>query len=217
MAIFSNLIERTIARLSMTPGMATQLYSEDTIAEMIQHKFDVLFDEAFWGQFCSWQTYTLDGMIGVVTTDLTDILKKFSDIQVIFRGDTSVKLSEFSQQNINPNLVKGTSPKFYEPYNSASKVFRVLPVTSTGSITMRLRTKPAAFTEEDEVNFDDQALILGATYDYLEDDGTNPAATDKFRAMFEARVAQLKRLHSTGAVALDPTYGYINTSMYVEI
>jgi hypothetical protein len=37
-----------------------------------------------------------------------------------------------------------------------------------------------------------EALILGATYHILEDDGTVPGAIEKYRALFERRTSQLK-------------------------
>ena len=203
MSTLSQLVVKTIERLSMVSGAGTQLYAEDAIAEMIQHKFDVLFDERFWPQFCSWRTSTLDGTIGVVTDDLTNVLKRYFDIQVIFRQGTNIRLTEFKSWQTNPNTFSGTTARFFEPYNDVTKVFRIIPVGATGQITYRLRTKPAAYTEEDEINFDDQALILGATYDYLEDDGTNPQATEKFRLLFESRVTQLKRMLSSQPSALD--------------
>ncbi len=201
----------------MVSGRSVQLYAEDRIVEMIQHKFDILFDLVFWSQFCSWRTSALDGTTGVVTENLTDILKRFEDIQVIYKYDTNHPLTEFQQSIMNPDTVSGTSPRFFEPVNNTEKVFRVLPVTSTGQITYRIRTKPAPFTEEDEVNFDDQALILGATYDYLEDSGTNPQATEKFRLLFESRVAQLKSNRSTNRVALDPNQQNYNISGFIEL
>ena len=53
MSTLSQLIVRTADRLSMVAGTGVQTYAEDRIAEMIQHKFDVLFDEVFWPQFLS--------------------------------------------------------------------------------------------------------------------------------------------------------------------
>jgi hypothetical protein len=43
---------------------------------------------------------------------------------------------------------------------------------------------------ETEVPMDDQMLILGSCYDFLVDDGTNDVAAEKFKSMFDMRVAQ---------------------------
>ena len=176
MATLTQLITRTADRLSMVSGTGVQIYAEDRIAEMIQHKFDVLFEEAFWPQFCSWYTWTLDGTLGIVTTDLTDILKRYEDIQVIFPEDSNTAITKMSSLTTNPFELSGTTPIHYEGLASGStyfttRVFQIWPKASTGDIIARVRTRPNTFVATDEVNFDDQALILGATYDYLEDDG----------------------------------------------
>ena len=77
----------------MVAGTGVQVYAEDRIAEMIQHKFDVLFDEVFWPQFLTWATWTLDGTLGVVTTDLTDLVKRFEDVRVVFPENSNTALT----------------------------------------------------------------------------------------------------------------------------
>ena len=94
----------------MVAGTGVQVYAEDRIAEMIQHKFDVLFDEVFWPQFCTWYEWTLDATLGVVTTDLTDILKRYEDIQVIFPENSNTALTKLSNLTTNPFELSGTTP-----------------------------------------------------------------------------------------------------------
>ena len=47
MSTLTELIVRVEDRLSMVSGQGAQIYAEDRIGEMIQHKFDVLFDLRF--------------------------------------------------------------------------------------------------------------------------------------------------------------------------
>lgn len=206
----------------MVAGTGVQIYAEDTIGEMIQHKFDVLFKEAFWPQFCTWYQWTLDETLGVVTTDLTDILKEYEDIQVIFPQNSNSAVTKVSNLTTNPFELAGTTPIHYEALgptfdNKVTKVFRVWPLASTGVIVVRVRTKPATFTSEDEIDFDDQALILGACFDYLEDDGTNPNSTTKFENLFESRVNQLKDDFNSAPISLDPITAIPQTFSFVEL
>ena len=208
MATLSQLIDRVANRLSMVSGTGVQIYAEDRIAEMIQHKFDVLFDEEFWPQFTTWSTFTLDETLGLITTDVTELIKHVDDIQVIFPEGSEKALTKLSGLTRNPNLLSGTQPLHYEALSNAnplrtSRVFNVWPKTATGNINVRYSTKPDNFVATDTIDFDEQALILGATYDYLEDDGTNPNATQKFQAMFESRVTQLKDGHNSAPISLD--------------
>ena len=196
------LINRTAQRLSMVHGGGVQVYAEDRLQEMVQHKFDVLFDEAYWDQFTEWYEWTLDGTLGVVTTDLTDILKRLEDIQVMYIEDTLSKVTKLPS-TVNPYILTGTTPIHYASKSSVTKPFKIYPATATGIIQTRVRTKPNTFELDDEVNFDEQCLVLGAAYDYAEDDGTNPAATAKLQGLFENRVSQIKK-NNVKDIPLDP-------------
>lgn len=206
----------------MVAGDAVQIYAEGRVAEMIQHKHDVLFEEAFWPQYCTWYQWTLDETLGVVTTDLSDILKRFEDIQVIFAENTTIALTKISHLTTNPFKLSGTKPIHYDALgptasNKATRRFFVWPKTATGDIVVRVRTKPDTFVGSDVIDFDDQVLILGATFDYLEDDGTNPNATEKFQGLFEARAKQLKNTFNSGPISLDPGVGFPPTSGFTEL
>jgi len=182
-----------------------------------------LFDEVFWPQFCTWRQYVLDGTLGVVTADLTDVIKRIEDIQVIFPTTSSnAAVTKMSPSVTNPYTFSGTVPIHYEGLSSAftnktTKVFRIWPLTATGTIALRHRTKPDTFVGTDEIDFDDQALILGAVYDYLEDDGTNPNATQKFQGLFETRVTQLKNNFNSGPISLDPLTTLPQTFAFTEL
>ena len=222
MATLTQLVDRVADRLSMVGGIGVQTYAEDRIGEMIQHKFDVLFDKAFWPQFCAWYQWSLDGTLGIVTTDLTNILKRFEDIQVIFRADTSTPVTKLSATSINPFTITGQTPVSYDALgpgdaNKVSRVFRIWPLISNSDLVVRVRTKPDAFVGSDTIDFDEQALILGATYDYLEDDGTNPNATQKFQNLFESRVNQLVDNLNSAPISLDGVTTLPNTFSFVSL
>lgn len=193
----------------MVSGTGVQIYAEDRIAEMIQHKFDVLFEERFWPQFTTWATWTLDGTLGVVTADLTDLVKRFVDIRVLYPANSNAAITKISSLTQNPFTLSGSTPIHFDSLgptegNRTKKVFFIWPKSSTGDIIAQYRTKPETFTANDTIDFDDQALILGAAFDYLEDDGTNPNATQKFQTLFEARVKQLTNSLDKDPISLDP-------------
>lgn len=202
---FENLIQRTISRLSMASGVSVQTYAEDRIGEMIQHKFDMLFDELWWKEFLNWIAVDLDGITGVSTTNFTDIIKRFSDIRTIYHNNTDTEIL-ILPSTTNPYSLSGTTPLYIEPTNNKDKVFRIWPLTSISNLKIQYRTKPNTFIPADTVPFDDQALILGACYDYCEDDGHNPGQTDKFLTIFESRVKQLKLLRSNLPISTDAMF-----------
>ena len=194
-------------------GTSVQTYAEDRIAAAIQHKFDVLFSEIFWPQHIIWKASVLDGTLGVVTDDLTTILSDFDDIARIYRSGGTLPLPLLPAQTLNPFVLSGTRPRFYAPIphgeTNANKIFNIWPKTATGTIQWARRKHPKAgtagrlFNPSDTVTFDDHALILGAAFDILEDDATNPNATQKFQSMFESRMKQLKRALANAPIALD--------------
>jgi hypothetical protein len=222
MSTLTQLITRTADRLSMVAGTGVQIYAEDRIAEMIQHKFDVLFEEVFWPQFMTWATWTLDGTLGIVTTDVTSLLKRYEDIRVIYPDASTTPLTKMSALTTNPFTLSGTTPIHYEALgptdaNKASRIFQIWPKSATGDVIVQYRTKPDTFVSTDEIDFDDQALILGATFDYLEDDGTNPNATQKFQLLFEARVKQLKNSFNSAPISLDPVTALPQTFSFTAL
>jgi len=163
------LVTKVTRRLSQVPGVGVQLYAEDRIVDMIQHKFDILFDELFWPQFSGWYQWTLDGSTGVITTDVSTILKRFDDIDVIFLPNSDSPLPKLPDRVVNPFQLTGQTPLYYDANpGSTSRPFLVWPKTATGTIDVHVRTKPDDFIGDSIVDFDNQALILGTVFDYLD-------------------------------------------------
>lgn len=187
---FDTLIQDVVRRVSQVSGTSVQLFAEDRIGDMIQHKFDVLYKDAFWPQFKKHADWTLDGTTGIVTTDLTTVVEEYSDFQALYPDDLPNPLTQLPE-HINPTNLTGTKALFVEPTNIAASKFVVWPKLSTGSIHAVYRLKPAAFAGVVTVDFDPQVLVLGAAWDYLEDDGDNPGAAEKLRQFFEDRRTKL--------------------------
>lgn len=209
--LFEELIQSTIRRIGQVAGSSVQVYAEALIGDMIQHKFDVMFEEVWWTQFLYWLDGTLDGTTGVVTVNVstladgtTDIaLRRFEDIHTIFPATSNKPLPRLPDF-VNPTNISGNTPQFIEPLGNVQKIFKIHPEEATGLIKVRYRSMPLPFVTGDKVNFDNQTLILGSAFDYLEDDGTNPGATEKMGRMFEARVRQLKKSRAWLPHSLDP-------------
>ena len=83
-------------------------------------------------------------------------------------------------------------------------------------MTLRVKRYYPFFDAQDVVPMDDQVLILGAAYDYLEDDGTNAGQTEKFRNLFNDRLRQLKSEENDREIPLAPQ-PYIDSTGYQVI
>jgi hypothetical protein len=184
----------------MQDGIDVQTYTEDRLKMAINHRFTALFDEYWWEEYTYHQElYTLDGMTGQVTADLTNIIRKYADIQGIFN---QYSLHPLPRAPSNIRIEDITNPCVQAVPNPA-KVFRILPVTETGDLRITYRRRPARFTvDEDVILLDDELMILGSIWDIMEDDSTNPGAADKFRAMYMERKKLLEvqrfQMTSTG-------------------
>lgn len=210
---FNEIVQAVIRKLSLVPGSSTQIYAEDIITTFVQDAFDELFAKAWWDAYMERVTATLDGTSGLVTTTLTDI-ENYSDIRYVYRADSDIALPRLPTENFNPiyRLSAGSTPKYIEPnYADTDKHFIVWPKTATGDVDILYRKRPADFvlSSSDDITFDSLLLEDYATYMYLEDDGTNPGATEKYKIKAENRLSQLMDNESSDVIQLDPSEGNI--------
>jgi hypothetical protein len=189
---FGDIVTKVLKRLALVEGLDAQIYAEPRIQLAVQHKFDMLFREYWLPRYTTYQEeYTLDGVSGQITGSLEDKVNDWRDIHsIMWEGShkplplapMNVRDIDIQYPSIRPNLTNPT------------KVFKLLPVTTIGKVWITYRTKPADFEKDsDPIYMDTQLLILGTCWDVLEDDGTNPGASDKFRILFQDALSQFNR------------------------
>lgn len=212
MATFEDLIVRTITRLSMVPGYGVQTYAEDQIAEMIYHKFISARDELWWDDLMAYATLTTDAD-GAPTQNVVRalpaipvgdeiVIHKYSDIQYSWYENDSRPLAGVPR-SVNPVTLSShtrTGRKMMGPHEA--KVVKWYGVRAGSQMTVRYRKYFPMFAQEDEVPFDEQLLILGAAWDYLEDDGSNPQQIEKFRNLYIKRFDQLARSENNESIPI---------------
>lgn len=213
-----DLVQRTITRLSMVPGTSVQLYSEDRIAEMIQHKFVIVRSELWWDDMMTYATLTQgdDGRPletvwreinpAMITDDV--LINSYNDIQYAWSSRSPLPLKKLPTRSNPAGFMRRGTTMYRAP--DAAKVIRFLPITPGQSMTVRYRQYYGTFMPADTVPMDDQLLILGAAYDYLEDDGTNPRQAEKFRNMFNDRLTQLRSEENDREIELTQRHGMLN-------
>lgn len=222
MATLIELTQRVITRLSMIPGPAVQLYAEDRIAEMIYHKFVVIRDELWWDDLMEYMQVTLDANGRPVddirrTPPLIDvpgitIINKYQDIQHAWADGQRDPMPRLPGRTNVSTMWRGSRPVYRGP--DQQKVIRFYPAVAGASVLLRYKTY-VPFPQPDGVlPFDEQALILGACYDYLEDDGSNPSQIEKFLNLYAQRVSQLKSQENSGEIPLSPV-GWTNSDYQV--
>ncbi len=204
----SQCIQEIILQMSMVPGTSVQTYAEDIIASYFQSAFDEIFDSYFWPEYTSWQTFTLDGTIGIPNTNIDTYVNRIQDIGTMLIGGTRTPVHRMPSQE-NPSLVTGTTPKFYDAYTTTrERVFRVYPAASTGTLVCRVRTKPATFVATDYIYLDKWLPIFKAAWLYAEQDAANPGQAAVFQNRYEERFEQVKSsIVASAPIPIDPGVG----------
>lgn len=197
------LTQRVILRLSQVTGSAVQRYSAPIIADLIQSQFDFFFDEMIWPQFKTWRSYVLDGSTGIVTTDIS-WLTRYEDLIGVYFDKCTTPLAQLPSTNFNPLTLTGSFGKYIDSNpDSLTRVFKVYPIDSVGTIHVNGKARPSIFIGTDIVKMDSELLINFAAWCYCEDDGTNPGATEKFQVLGERRLKQLNVRLSAQPIQLD--------------
>lgn len=207
-----DLVQRTVTRLSMVSGIGVQVYAEDRIAEMIWHKWLMVRDELWWDDLMRYAVLTQDAngrpMENVVRQlPLSPngdeiVINDYNDIQHVWRNDVRRPLSEMALRSNPAGMLKQGSTLFRTP--DTQKVIRFAPIMPGKKMVVRYKVWHEYFQPDDIVPMDDQLIILGAVYDYLEDDGTNAGQTEKFRNMFNDRLRQMKSRDNAREIGLTP-------------
>ena len=192
MVLFGQIVTKVLQRLALVEGLDAQIYAEPRIQLAVQHKFDLLFREYWIPEYTTWQEeMTLDGASGVVTADLSTRIKDFRDLHSVFHEGSykPLPMAPLSTRDADINY-----PSIRQLGTNPTKWFKILPTNTVGKVWISYRTKPDDFEEDgDEIHMDTQLLLLGTCWDVLEDDGTNPGASDKFRVLFQDALAQFNR------------------------
>lgn len=209
----TQLVDRTITRLSMETGTSVQIYAEDQIAEMIWHKYIMCRDELWWDDLMDYHELTQDSNgrpVENVVKELPEVpagdeivINKFTDIQYGWSPNLRSPLKKISRR-YNPQAYMRQGRTLWLGADNA-KVVRFFQHTPGLVMLVRSKRYYPYFAPTDEVPMDEQLMILGAAYDYLEDDGTNPGATEKFRNLFNERLDRLKSLENEQEVQLSPS------------
>ncbi len=183
------LVVRVEKRLRIVAGVSAQLYAEDTIVHSIQTSFDRLFKIRWWPMYSKHATWTLDGTTGKVTALVSSLAKEFTDIRRLWYDEDESPLMRLPSDK-RPDKVVGTQARYWEPLATPdAAVFRVLPITSVGSIHAHFRMKPGDFSITDTILLDPLLLELAAAYEYVVTDGANPGQAEMLLGMLKQHFA----------------------------
>lgn len=213
--ILSDLITEIEQELHQVSGPAVQVYSQDMIISRINNAFITFFDDPSvnWKRFTEYATYVLDGTTGKSTTDVSATFKEYDDIFRIYPATSDRPLVKWNQSR-NPALITGSRPTMVRQTSTATKIFQVLPLASTGSVTVVGKSRPTGWPYDDladVVAFDYLAIVYYVAWQELSDDASNPTATDDMLKKFTNRWNQIVMRQGQEPVSYSGGSGQIST------
>lgn len=209
MATYSTVQEivTRLTRLSgQVPGVGIQTYGADIFVDMINVAVSTVCRKYWWPHLMDWMTVQLDGSTGVPTTDLTGV-RDHTDIKAIYY-DNYPKPLAYTTDSVNPTRYSGTVPLGYEALpishpQYATRLIRIIPVESTGSLKLRVRLMPATLGVNDTVPMDADLIVFGVLWSYFEDEGDNPQQAGKYKNLFDSKFTELIAATATHRIPLD--------------
>ena len=112
MTAFSTLVQNVLTRLSMYSGLDSQTYAQPPIELIVRDTFENCFNRYWWPEYMTYgEIMTLTGTTGIVTTDLTAKIRRFSDIHSVYHDNANrplpstplnTNLGEIRQRSIQP-------------------------------------------------------------------------------------------------------------------
>lgn len=189
---FGDLVVRTQKELRQISGLLHQTYSEDYIRHYINVAFRDAFRRAWWPEHTNWYTWTLDGTTGEVTDDISAILKHYRDIRGIWYDERRHRISRLPPE-VDPEDHTNSNVVYWEPLSDGDlKVFRIVPITTSGTIRIHCRTMPAEYVNDDDViHLDADMLMYAAAWKNLAADNTNSTETDAKRVLYIDRLNEI--------------------------
>lgn len=201
MTLARNIIQSALTRLRLFGGIDVQTYAQPVLFEMLQHKFDVVFDKQNWPHYTGYHEVLMDSATGLPIEDVSPILKSYFHIKKIWFRGASYSLSPL-RENVNPFA---TNNPCIVSHSDSTKVFRLLNSSQWDEVLMYCKTHPGDIDEETDIHLDKQLMVLGICYDYIMDTDTSSQNAKKFLDMYNDRYNTVMSEFTSGERSLFST------------
>lgn len=211
-ATFRQIVDDALGVVGEVAGIGVQQYSDDRMFADAVRGFNTVFKKRFWHPYRIWITLTLDGVLGIATTDDFDQVIDFDDIQSVHRGNESAPLPILPTA-LNPNVVTGTRARYWSSLpatnaNYAGKKIQFWPKASVGTIDVMARIYPLpppalTFDWEDTIYLDRDMLVYATAFMTLSGDGLNSEAANVAKSMMDMRYRDVTSGLGNHAIAVE--------------
>ena len=184
----TSLTEDVITSIGLVDGTAVQSYTTPQIQKALRDGFYFLERKRVWEHLNSWDTYTLDGTMGIITTDVSGIIKTPEQIIGVWRnGENAQLVKPTNREHLNST---GTKAKYVTPIlhgatNYDTRIFQVWPKTAVGSLDVHIRTHVDLSDDDAVIPFPYDLMQWLAAWMVQEADGMNPANAAKCYQFFD--------------------------------
>lgn len=197
-ATIRQIVDDALTIVGEVTGAGTQQYSDDRMYADTIRGFNMMFKKYTWQQYMSWITVTLDGVLGIPTTNAFGQVKDFEDFVAVCRAGESTPLP-IMRAGANPNSLglTGTLVMFWTSLNAtnvnyAQRKLQFYPKASIGNIDVSAKIYPllpsqTQFDWADVFYLDRDLLAYATAYMTLAGDDLNAGAADVVRNLMEMR------------------------------
>lgn len=187
-------------RVGEVAGSGVQIYGEDSMMSCAVRAFNMMFKKYDWPQYRKWHRLTLDGTLGIVTTNSFEAVRDFEDFKAVYRDGQRRPLPKM-RALLNPYALTGSSVMYWTSLHAADAnyTFRKLqfyPLTSVGVVNIRVRQYPIEYPRigwswDSVMHLDRDLLVDATTWLSLATDDLNPGAAEAARNMMEQRYSDI--------------------------
>lgn len=215
---FTQLMGDVVSAIGEVSGTSVQTYAEPRVRVALNQIFELVFRKVWWPQYMQMYQLTLDGTLGVVTTNELFAVKEFRDFRSITIAGQNRPLT-ILPQNFNPYTLTGTKPVYFSSLNVTdtnylNRKLQIWPKTATGDLVINARLFPTISEATTILYIDDNILVNGAAWMILEDEDINLNAAQNRKELFdEFFSAAVKALADH---PMENPYGAVPNSDYVS-
>jgi hypothetical protein len=199
-ATIRQIVEDSTELIGEVAGVGVQTYTEDQLRNHAIRGFNLLFKKNAWEQYRKWFRLSLDGTLGVVSTDSFESVLDFEDFIGVYR-DAETKKLPILPKGFNPYTISGTQVNFYTSLhvtdaNYAKRRLQFYPTTSVGFVNILARVYPLTAPEtqfdwEDTFYLDRDLLVYATSFMALIVNSLNADAAATCKSLMEGRYADI--------------------------
>jgi len=197
-ATIRQVVDDALTCIGEVGGVGVEQFSEDRMFRDAIRAFNWLFKKRAWEQYRKWVTITLDGTLGISTTDAFEQVLDFEDFVSIRRGGTDAEIPILPTR-VNPNTLVASNARllywtslYTTDANYLKRKLQFYPKTSTGTVDVLAKFYPLVppaleWDWDDTMHLDRDLLAYAAAFMTLMGDDLNAGAAQVVRQMIDMK------------------------------